>query len=294
MDTLDTAKSWIDKGYSVIPIAYRSKRPAFDALKITGCFINGEIKWEMFKDRQATPEELRIWFTGPKRNVGVVTGFNNLVVLDFDTLEFYSAWAAWADSVGGYALEVKAQSYRVYTSRGIHLYIHCTEPVESYSIEHSVDVKAKWGYVLAPPSIHPSGHEYRGVGERIICCEQLSDVFPLSRPEPESLIPTAEMNNDPWDVADKAVFCNGQGAIERIHVRLSVSDILGVSLNGHRTVLVRCPLHDDQNPSMLVYADGHCRCLAGCQGGKQMDSIDLYAAIHHISNREAIALLDQQ
>lgn len=293
MSILDIASQWVDKGFSVIPISYRSKRPAFDALRLTASAVGGGLSWSEYKNRLPTAGELKLWFTGPKRNIGVVTGYNGLVVLDFDSLDFYNAWCNWAVAFGGEAINFKLNTFKVYSSRGVHVYIQCKELVESFNLEKSVDIKARWGYVLAPPSIHPNGHEYVGVGERIVECEHLSDVFPLGKPEPELIQSQIQLISDPWVAADQAITCNGQGAIERIHARLSISDMLGVNLGNRKSALVRCPLHNDKNPSMLVYADGHCRCLAGCNAGKQLDIVGLYAAMHHISNREAIAILDQ-
>lgn len=291
MNTYDTARYWVDKGYSVIPITYRSKRPAFDALRITRSMEGQEISWSVFKGRQATDRELRMWFTGPKRNIGIVTGFTGLVVIDFDTLSFYEAWCEWAAGVGGKALECANHSFKVISNRGVHVYVTCDEAVESFAIEHAVDIKARWGYVLAPPSVHPSGHEYVGGGGRIVHCERLADVFPFSKPEYIAASQPMPIT-DPWEAADSAIVCGG-GAVDRVKSQVTVFDVLGVSLYGHKSILVRCPLHDDKNPSMLVYADGHCRCLAGCADGRQMDVIDLVAAMNNITNREAIALLSQ-
>lgn len=292
MNTLEIAQDWINKGYSIIPITYRSKRPAFDALRATGSIIDGDISWSMYKERQATAHELKVWFNGPKRNLAIVSGYNGLVVLDFDTIELYAAWVAWSESAGSIAAACQTSTYRVYSARGVHVYLTVDEDVESFQLP-GIDIKSKWGYVLAPPSIHPSGHQYRGVGEGIVHCERLSDVFPLVKPEPAVIEPITESIVDPWEAAANAVVCGGQGAIERIHSRLSVADMLGINLNGRKSVLVHCPLHNDKNPSMLVYADSHCCCLAGCNEGRQMDIIDLYAALHRITNREAIAILSQ-
>jgi DNA primase len=81
----------------------------------------------------------------------------------------------------------------------------------------------------------------------------------------------------------------GRSIIERIKERCTCADLLGVDVAGRHHVMVCCPLHDDHNPSMIVYGnDGKCRCLAGCEGGKQLDTVDLYAAMNGIPPRQAI------
>lgn len=285
--TLDIAQRWVDDGYSVIPITYRSKRPAFDALRATGSIIDGDISWSMYKERQATADELKIWFSGPKRNLGIVTGYNRLVVLDFDTIELYTAWAAWAESVSDIAAVFQASTYRVYSARGVHVYITCDEPVEPYRVAE-VDIKARWGYVLAPPSVHPSGCEYRGEGDTILHCEHLSDVFPLVKPEPENLSLTPDGISDPWDVATRAVECGGMGSIEYIKSHVRVEDILHITEKGKNPKIL-CPFHSDKNPSLSVDIAKQTVFCFGC--GFHGDVLDVYAALNKITIRETISLL---
>jgi hypothetical protein len=48
-----------------------------------------------------TRDELELWFNkGPRHNLGIVTGFNNLVVLDFDVMGAFEAWE-YVGGVGG-------------------------------------------------------------------------------------------------------------------------------------------------------------------------------------------------
>ena len=44
------------------------------------------------------------WFDSPMHNLGVVTGWQNLVVIDFDVLAQYHAWIKWCREVGGMAM----------------------------------------------------------------------------------------------------------------------------------------------------------------------------------------------
>jgi hypothetical protein len=290
MDTLTMARSWIDNGFSVIPIGYRSKRPAFNALKATGHVDDdGTPVWEPFKERQATNDELRQWFTGPKRNIGVVTGWRGLVVLDFDNLEAYQAWLAWAKTEGGIAAQMSASTYRVASARGMHVYLVVNEPVDSYRVGE-IDVKARWGYVLVPPSIHPSGFEYTGIGQVIARCEKLADVFPFERPEPVTVTASMAATNDPWEAAARAVECGGVGAVANVKRTVQVADLVTIARSDPGGAWAHCPLHADWNPSLRIYKDGHFHCF---QCGAHGDAIDLYAAIRGLTLREAIAELGQ-
>lgn len=288
MNTLAAAESWVASGFSIIPIAYRSKRPAFDALRLTrSTAADGHLSWEPYKSCAASPLELRLWFSGPRRNIGVVTGWHGLVVLDFDQRDAYTAWLSWAHVNGGRAASLAAGTYRVFSARGVHVYVLCDEPVESYQVGN-IDVKARYGYVLAPPSVHPSGHQYQGQGAQIMRCSRLSEVFPFERPAP-SMASIMGGTDDPWTVASRAVECGGVGSVSRASARVTTTDLVQVVRDDRGGAWALCPMHGDTNPSLRVYADGHWHCFGcGAHGG---DALDLYAAMHKLTLREAIAQL---
>lgn len=287
MSILDIAQSWLDRGFSVIPIGFKSKRPSFRALRWTGPTAS----WEPYKDRQATRDELRMWFgpTSPAANLGLVTGFNGLVVIDFDTLDAYGMWLHLAAMAGGMMAAVAQHTYRVMTARGMHVYLRTVEPVESYQVG-MIDVKARWGYVLVPPSVHPSGYLYEAVmpTSRVMQVEALSDVFPLERPAPIMQAQSLPEYTDPFEAASRAIEVPS-GAIEAIKAAMRPEDLLGLP-QGRRHIIC-CPLHNDSHPSFNIYSDGHWRCF-GC--GRYGDVLDLHAAMRGITLREAIAELAEQ
>lgn len=282
---LNIAQEWISQGYSIIPITYHSKRPAFDALRLTGN-VGGEVSWSPYKERLATAAELKTWFLGPKRNLGIVTGYNNLVALDFDDRDVYAAWMTWAYNEGGIAADIAAKSYRVMSSRGVHVYVTIDETVVSYRVE-GVDVKARFGYVVTCPSTHPSGYIYQSDGGTILHCQTLEQIFPFSKPEPVANN-AAVITSDPWEAATMAVESGGMGSIERIKAHLRIEDLLGVNCKSKRFMMI-CPVHQDKNPSMQVDTIKQTAYCYGC--GFHGDVIGLFGAIHKISNREAIAQL---
>lgn len=289
MDTLSTALSWLANGFSIIPIGYRSKRPDFRALRETG-YVDaaGKPVWEPLKDQPPSIEATRQWFSRPC-NLGVVTGYRNLVVVDFDVREAYNAWLSWANTEGGAVAEIGASTYRVVSARGMHIYLITEEPVESWSFPGVLDVKGKWGYVLAPPSVHPSGHEYAGFGATIMRVRRLSDVLPFApAAEIEASGITPITYTDPWEAADRAVECGGPGSIATIKATVRYEDIIRPVCQDSGGSWARCPLHSDWNPSLRIYSDGHFHCF---QCGAHGDVIDLYALMHNVTNREAMAAM---
>ena len=140
------ARSWAERylalGWSVIPLG-RDKRPL--------------IRWEAYQQRHPTPEELVEWRRRfPGANIGIVTGaVSGLVVLDEDGPEAQEA-------LRGRALP---PTPTVRTGKGYHRYFaHPGRPVpNAVRILPGLDVRGDGGYVMAPPSLHPSGRRYEWV-----------------------------------------------------------------------------------------------------------------------------------
>jgi hypothetical protein len=135
------------RGWSVIPLRPRSKLPA--------------VPWQEYQRRHATINELEQWFAEPGFNVGIVTGkLSGIFVIDADTPEA----VAWALS------NLPPCDLRVRTSKGMHFYYsHDYEhgrPIRNKArIRDGIDVRAEGGYVVAPGSVHESGHLYTREGE---------------------------------------------------------------------------------------------------------------------------------
>ncbi|HZG72785.1 MAG TPA: CHC2 zinc finger domain-containing protein, partial [Chondromyces sp.] len=55
---------------------------------------------------------------------------------------------------------------------------------------------------------------------------------------------------------------------------------------------IRCPFHNDRNPSFTVYMDTNTfRCWSGCNEGKPGDVIDFVRLFQNVDTKEAIKLL---
>ncbi|HRP25968.1 bifunctional DNA primase/polymerase [Thauera sp.] len=275
-----TAEQWTADGIAVIPVAWRDKRPAVPA-------------WREFQTRLPSAAEIRRWFASRLTNLAVITGWRGLVVLDFDQRPAYDLWRDWSRANAPQA----RFSYTVQTARGVHVYLFVDEPVSTMKAG-TIDIKAAGGYVLAPPSMHPSGTPYRLLSDApILRVDRLACVLPApllalaqagAPVAPPPVARVAQLPADPWAAAANPV----RSADDPITDRLARHNILelfpGAIRRGDRWWAC-CPLHNDRHPSVSVDRDGRrARCWAGCLWG---DYADWYAAIHKITLQEALQQL---
>ncbi len=153
-DVLELARNYATQGFSVIPIKPAEKVPA--------------MPWKEFHGRRPSGCEIQQWFgNGNKPNIGIVTGkVSGIIVADFDTEKAYRI-----------ALEKGLpETPTVKTARGYHCYFKFREGIVS-SKGPGYDIKSNGGYVLAPPSVHPSGHIYEWVNNKSLFDLPLAD-FP--------------------------------------------------------------------------------------------------------------------
>lgn len=67
---LEHARYYVSKGFSVIPLVSKDKRPAIAS-------------WEEFQKKYPTDEELIEWFDNGSNNIGIVTGaISNIAVVE--------------------------------------------------------------------------------------------------------------------------------------------------------------------------------------------------------------------
>jgi hypothetical protein len=288
---LETAKFWVALGIAVIPIRYRDKRP--DARLLP------DGKWERFQTTLPTEIDLQKWFAGKFHNLGVVVGWRNLVVIDFDDIQTYMRWSLWVARKPGINRTVLT-ALKVSTSRGVHVYVTTELPAQNAKLP-GIDIKARNGYVLGASSIHPSGTPYSVLEGRFpAAVGALSDVLPAdmmaANTEYADVVNTASLpvvtrSGDAWDAAE-AVFNPGEDLIRQIKRRYTIDQFLTLDVRkSPRWFVTRCPFHDDKNPSFWVdLSRGLCGCFAGCTS-KPLDVIDLYARLHNLSIRDAITLM---
>lgn len=137
-------------GWSSFPVESRGKGPL--------------VQWEVYQHRRAKPPEIGDWFTRwPDANLAVVTGVvSGLVVLDIDPHHGgEESLKRLQQAHGPLAETVEA----VTGSGGRHLYFaHPGEITPNRAaMAPGIDLWGDGGYVVAPPSVHQSGHPYHWI-----------------------------------------------------------------------------------------------------------------------------------
>lgn len=144
---LRTAQALARKGLAVFPCLEKQKQPATPR----GCL-----------DASKDPHMISHWWgINPAYNIAIATGgISGIFVIDIDV--------EGADGeLGLRQLEIEhgelPPTVEAITARGRHLYFRMPDaPVRNSAskIAAGIDVRGTGGYVLAPPSIHPSGKRY--------------------------------------------------------------------------------------------------------------------------------------
>lgn len=134
MDLYRTAKSYKDKGFSIIPIRPGDKKPL--------------IKWEKYQKEIASDEQLEQWFTQwPRANLAVVTGsISGFCVVDIDSNKADIAFLSLIDKecIGPVATTPSGGKHYYFLDQGLG---------NATGIMLNVDFRGEGGYVLVPPSI---------------------------------------------------------------------------------------------------------------------------------------------
>ncbi len=147
------ALDYLRRGWSVIPMRKRDKRPA--------------LQWQDFQSVRASEQKVHDWFRRwPEDNVGIVTGaVSGLVVLDVDLRH------GGEDSLK--KLEREHQPLprtleSITGGGGRHVYFaHPGGSVRNrVGIAPGIDLRGDGGCIVAPPSVHPSGNHYQWVKGR--------------------------------------------------------------------------------------------------------------------------------
>ena len=148
-----------------------------------------------FKDSTTDAAIIRAWWAKtPQANIGLDCGKAGLVVVDLDKRGDRDGFAEWEQLAA--ANHWPAKTYTSLTGGGgKHLLFQAPPGVEvknsAGKLAPGVDVRGTGGYIVLPPSIHPSGKPYEWDGETPI------------EPLPETLLDamTAELAEpDPWKI----------------------------------------------------------------------------------------------
>jgi hypothetical protein len=133
-------------GWPVLPLVPRGKVP---------------LVRHGLKDASTDPEQIHAWWQRwPAANVGIITGpASGLLVVDLDGDAGLGSWAR-LEAAHDAVVTVEAET----GGGGIHLLLEYPATVElgntSGRLGEGIDTRGKGGYIVAPPSIHPSGRAY--------------------------------------------------------------------------------------------------------------------------------------
>lgn len=162
-DVRAAALALLARGWSVIPVEARGKRPI--------------VPWLDYQSRLATEQEVDAWFGATRKpNIGVVTGaISGLVVLDVDARHGGSRSLALLELEHGHLPHtVEART----GGGGRHLYFRHPGGIvhNRVGIAPGIDFRGDGGCVVAPFSLHPNGRRYEWLPG---CAPSEADLAPM-------------------------------------------------------------------------------------------------------------------
>jgi len=267
------ALEYAERDWPVFPLVPRGKPP---------------LTKRGFQDATTDLDIVRAWWSAtPDANIGLATG-STFDVLDVDgdsgVQSLRAFWTA-RDISYHHAGPVSL------TGRGWHFFFAATGRSNGARLlgeESKLDFRGTGGYVVAPPSVHPLGHQYRWDPNR--------DIDSPLPEAPDWLFQLLDRDDNPRRDSKVIIRDSGPGITYEDLIagglipldqapratRVAREDILEVcaDLNirlrrGGDYYMARCPFpdHNDSDPSFAVYPKNNTFFCHGCR--KYGDSADL-------------------
>ena len=253
-----------DKEYRFIKIIKNGKRPLEFWRK-----ENKVYEWD--------DDELNQWID-ESGNVGVLTGFGALLIIDVDDVETFT------DKVS------MPETFTVKSGRGengMHMYYSCKnmgaskfkmfkDPVNK--VDQIGSILTPGNFVVGPGSTHESGNTYDVVHDAPIAeidwNELMTAIQPFKPGKAKAKKEEAKQERD------NAIF-------EQIRAKVNIWDLYPELVPGDYSCLFHSP---DEHPSMRIKPDGRFRCYAdSC--GRYGDVVDIVAFKEGVDKGRAIQLL---
>ena len=144
IDILSAALDYRSRGWSVIPVIRKAKRPA--------------VRWLSYQQQPSSEKEIDDWFRRwPDANVAIVTGaVSGLVVIDIDPKHGGEQSLTELEREHG---PLPKTVEAITGGGGHHLYFaHPGGEVRNkVGLAPGIDLRGDGGYIVAPPSLHASG-----------------------------------------------------------------------------------------------------------------------------------------
>ena len=135
-----------------------------------------------FKDATTDEEKIRAWFEDGRANIGIATGkISGITIIDVDVdkggLDTWRAIGVEPDTL-----------YSKTGGGGFHAFFNYSSRIKTSSntLGKGVDCRNDKGYIVAPPSIHPSGRRYEWMNEGH-CLIDLPDCFQVKKVKKDKL-----------------------------------------------------------------------------------------------------------
>jgi hypothetical protein len=166
----DYAIQLLAKGYICVPLRTGGKHLDLQAMEYDPLHLRArrkDLKELAFRSiafqlsqKPPSSDAIRRWFANPSANIGIVGGYANLLVLDFDSAGGFQNWSRIHPELAGRTPLAKSPN-------GFHVYLRTKEPTISSSMYCGLrrvgHVKALGGYVVASPSTLDGGSSYMWV-----------------------------------------------------------------------------------------------------------------------------------
>lgn len=156
-ETLTAARNYLAAGFSLFPLAYRTKDPKRNLLPL----VDGVHTWKPFQVERPTEDQVKSWFGGAICNIALVMGqvSGGVIAIDFDVEEAYLAWVKKYPQLGPDCTATAE------TGKGYHVLVRMPAPLPrswkiTYTGQHIGETRGEGGYIAVWPSIHPSGRQY--------------------------------------------------------------------------------------------------------------------------------------
>lgn len=226
---VEYARSYAEAGWPVLPLVPREKRP---------------LTKHGLLDASTDPATVEAWWAhDPEANIGLRTG------VAFDVIDLDGPEAI--QSLHASEREIAGTGPVSTTGKGWHYLVQVTGARNGANLLPKVDFRGQNGYIVAPPSIHPSGLQYRWVRDT-------SHPLPLA---PDWLLEL--LWQPPVMRTSKELSPTFASALDKLDLRVELERLGCRFVQRGPRLHASCPFHDDSTPSLVVYPNETFFCF-GC------------------------------